>query len=164
MLRDPTNKIVGDADVKRASDTTGQDVDVEAACPHRTALWNTGRPVKSGDDSLARCAFVLPLARPTLFPRLQLAGKRKQLGRIALDDARDLGRRLALAEIQFLDPSRSLVDLVGGNQDLPDILVGVAEMLLQFQYAVAQPSKIVAEVEHFGADLVGGVAHSRVFQ
>jgi hypothetical protein len=71
---------------------------------------------------------------------------------------------IGLAEVQFLDPSGPLLDLVGGDQDLADVFVDVAKMLLKFQYAVAQPSEIVAEVEHLGADLVGGVAHPRVFE
>src|SRR3979490_1466771 len=97
-----------------------------------------------------------------LLPRLQLARQRKQLGRGWLDDARGFCGRLSLAEIEFLDPPGALFDLVGGNQDLPYILVGVAEMLLQLQHAIAQPPQIVAEVEHFGANLVRGVAHPRV--
>src|ERR1700682_5194724 len=97
-----------------------------------------------------------------LLPRLQLARRRKQLGRGWLDDARGFRGRLGLAEIEFLDPPGALFDLVGGNQDLPYILVGVAEMFLQLQHAIAQPPQIVAEIEHLGADLVGGVAHPRV--
>src|ERR1700694_4699097 len=123
-----------------------------------------------------------------LLPRLQLARQRKQLGRGWLydargfcgcltlaeiefldqpgapDDARGFCGRLSLSEIEFLDPPGALFDLVGGNQDLPYILVGVAEMLLQLQHAIAQPPQIVAEIEHLGADLVGGGAHPRVLE
>src|ERR1700682_5683183 len=97
-----------------------------------------------------------------LHPRLQLARRRKQLGRGWLDDARGFRGRLGLAEIEFLDPPGALFDLVGGNQGVPYILVGVAEMFLQLQHAIAQPPQIVAEVAHLGGDLVGGVAHPRV--
>jgi hypothetical protein len=38
MFSHATNKIVGHTDVKRASDTTGEYVNVEAACPHRQSL------------------------------------------------------------------------------------------------------------------------------
>jgi len=96
-----------------------------------------------------------------LLPRLQLAGQREEFRGGWLDEARGLGGRF-LAEIKFLDPAGALFDLVGGNQDLPDVVIGVAEMLLQFQNALAQPPQIVAEVEHFGPNLVGGVAHPRV--
>src|SRR4051812_37759762 len=84
-----------------------------------------------------------------LLPRLQLARRGKQLRPVALDDARRLGRRLVLAEVQFLDAAGALFDLVGGNQDLADVFIGLAEMGLQFQHAVAQPRQVVAKIEHF---------------
>src|SRR5260370_33793588 len=38
MLSNATNKVVGHADVERASDTIGQNVNVEAACRHRLSV------------------------------------------------------------------------------------------------------------------------------
>src|SRR5262245_11680168 len=97
------------------------------------------RPVKPGDEALL-CS---PVRREELlFARLQLARQRERLGRAWFDDPRRLGRSVALAEIEFLDPAGALFDLVGRDQDLPDILVDVAEVLLQLQYAVAQPSQV----------------------
>ena len=55
---------------------------------------------------------------------------------VEVDQAR-INRRIALAEIEFLDPAGAFFDLVGGDQDLPDVLVGVAKVLLQLQHAVA---------------------------
>src|SRR5215472_4227565 len=89
------------------------------------------------------------LGRESLLPRLQ---PRKQLWRGCLHQPRRLCRRL-LAEIEFLDAARAFLDLVGGDQDLPDVLVHVGEMLLQLQHTIAQASEIVAEIEHLGADL-----------
>src|ERR1043166_4809469 len=77
-------------------------------------------------------------------PRLQLA-HREQLGRAALDEARRLGRRV-FGEIELLDAAGALLDLVGRDQDLADVLVGVAEMLLQLEHAIAQAAEIVAEM------------------
>src|ERR1700733_3054233 len=48
MLRHAANEIVGYADVKRAADAISKYVDVEAACLHRSALWNTGSPGQAG--------------------------------------------------------------------------------------------------------------------
>ena len=47
---------------------------------------------------------------------------------------------------------------------MPDVFVDVAKMLLQLQHALAQPRKIVAEMHHLVADLVGGIANARVFE
>src|SRR4051812_40445968 len=100
-----------------------------------------------------------------LFAGPQLARQRReQFGTIRFDDARRLGRCLGLAEIQLLDSPRALFDLVGGNQDLADVFVGLAKMVLQLQHALAQAAEVVAEMHDLGADLVGGVAHPRVLQ
>jgi hypothetical protein len=47
MLGYATNNIIGYTDVKRASDTTGWYVDVEAACPRPRPL-DTGSPGQAG--------------------------------------------------------------------------------------------------------------------
>jgi hypothetical protein len=60
---------------------------------------------------------------PRLLPRLQLARKWKQLGHVCFDDAWHLRGHLSLAEIQFLDLSGAFFDLVGGDQDLPDVRI-----------------------------------------
>src|SRR4051794_15707993 len=75
-----------------------------------------------------------------LFPGLQLARQWKQLGCPRLDDTRGFGRSVGLAEVQFLNASGALFDLVGRNQNLPDVLVGLREMVLQLQHALAQAS------------------------
>src|SRR5215218_2323979 len=63
-----------------------------------------------------------------LLARLQLALQRwKQLRTFRFNDTRRLGRRIALAEVELLDPACALFDLVGGNQNLPHIFVGLAE-------------------------------------
>ena len=53
MLSDSPNEIVGHADVERAANFTGQDIDVEGSCSHCIKLCVLGRPVKPGDDSSA---------------------------------------------------------------------------------------------------------------
>ena len=97
-------------------------------------------------------------------PACSLRGAGNSSGCLALDEAGHFHRRVGLAEIEFLDPAGALLDLVGGDQDLADVLVDVAKVLLQLQHALAQAAEVVAEIEHFGADLVGGIAHARVFE
>src|SRR5271154_781826 len=130
VLGDTANEIVGHANIQRAADAAGQNVDVEAARPHLPSLeyW----VARSSRAMTAAC-----VAASCLLPRLQLARQRKQLGCGRLDQPRRFDRRV-LAEVQLLDTAGALFDLVGGNQHLPDILVGVGKMLLQFQHAIAQ--------------------------
>src|ERR1043166_5087207 len=79
---------------------------------------------------------VTMVERAFLFAGLQLALQgRKQLGTLCFHDPRRLGRRVGLAEIQLLDAAGALFDLVRRDQDLADILVDLAEMVLQLQHA-----------------------------
>src|SRR5262249_40393579 len=81
-----------------------------------------------------------------LLPRLQLA-EREQVGRAGLDEAWRLGGRV-LGEVELLNAAGALLDLVGGDQDLADVLVHVAEMLAQLEHAIAQTGEIIAEMHH----------------
>src|SRR6266702_4869636 len=74
---------------------------------------------------------------PSLLPRLQLAWRGEQLRRAALDEAGHFHRRLGLAEVEFLDSPGAFFDLVGGDQDLADVFVGLREMVLQLEHAFA---------------------------
>src|SRR5258707_13855615 len=94
-----------------------------------------------------------------LLPRLQLAWKREKLGGGALHQPWCLGRRVGLAEIEFLDAARALFDLVGGYQDLANVLVAVAKEPLQFQHPFAQAAEVIAGVVHFEADIGGSLRH-----
>src|ERR1700686_1727542 len=109
-------------------------------------LWNTGSPGQAGRRQRVCRGTIRCFANP-LLPGLQLARQGEQLGRARLDDARSFRRRFGLAEIQLLDPAGALFDLVGGNQDLADVFVGLREVVLQLQYALAQAAEIVPEVE-----------------
>src|ERR1041385_405888 len=90
-----------------------------------------------------RCSVTIVEAA-FLFAGLQLALQgRKQLGTLRFHDPRRLGRRLGLAEIQLLDAAGALFDLVRRDQDLPDVLVNLAEMVLQFQHALTDRKSVV---------------------
>src|SRR3954447_22696897 len=113
-------------------------------------------PATSNYGSVATAVSV-PRAGVDLFAGPQLARqRRKQFGTIRFDDARRLGGRVGLAEIQFLDPARALFDLVGGNQDLAYVFVGLAKMVLQLQHALAQAAEGGAPMHDPGGDLCGG--------
>jgi hypothetical protein len=58
MLSHATDKVVGHADVKRASDAAGEDINVGSNCvPASAASGIPGRPVKPGDDSSSCSTF-----------------------------------------------------------------------------------------------------------
>ncbi len=44
-----------------------------------------------------------------------------------------------------------LVDLVGGDQNLLDVVDGLPEMALQLEHALAQPSEVVDQMADLGA-------------
>src|ERR1041384_8116744 len=69
---------------------------------------------------------------------------------------------LVVAELERFDSPAALHHFLGRDQDLRDVLVGLPEVLLQVQHALAQPGHVLHQVADLGADLVRGLAHPRV--
>ena len=65
-------------------------------------------------------------------------------------------------EFELADAGRAPVDLLGRDQHLPDVLVGLAEMPLELHHPLAQAAEVVEHQLDFGADAVGGRAHAGV--
>src|SRR5215468_4005949 len=78
------------------------------------------------------------------------------------DDWIGCGALLAI-ELDLLDARSPLFDLFRRNENLPHVLVGLAEMLLQFQYPLVQAFEIVHEVADLGMNLVSGFPHASIF-
>src|SRR5215472_18211998 len=78
-----------------------------------------------------------------------------------LEPARD-GRRDDIGCATFLgveldvgDPVGSLLHLFGRNEDLLNVVIGLAEMLLQLEDALLQALEIIHQVADLGVNLVG---------
>src|SRR6516162_3954367 len=78
------------------------------------------------------------------------------------DDRIGSGAVLAV-ELDLLDACSPLFDLFRRNENLPHVLVGLAEMLLEFQHPLVQAFEVVHEMADLGMNLVGGFAHARIF-
>src|SRR5262249_22999048 len=90
-----------------------------------------------------------------LLARLQPARQRS-----CNDDG--LGGVLAV-ELDLANAGAPPLDLFRRNENLPHVLVGLAEMLLQFQHALVQAFEVVHEVADLGMNLVGSLTHARIF-
>src|SRR5690242_5985024 len=112
MLANAAHAVIGNAYVKHAANAAGEDIDVVAACAHLRSLeyWVA--------RSSRAMTTLFGAATERLLPRLQFARGGEQFRCLALDEAGHFHRRIALAEIEFLDPTGALFDLVGGDQDL----------------------------------------------
>src|SRR5262249_24983654 len=73
-----------------------------------------------------------------LFARRELARDRRR------NDVR--GGSRVVVEIHVPDPRTALLDLLRRDQDLPDVLVGLTEMLLQLEHALLQAPEVVHQV------------------
>ena len=72
------------------------------------------------------------------------------------------GGPVLAAELDLLDARSPPFDLFRRNENLPDVFVGLAEMLLQLQHALVQALEVVHEMPDLGMDLVGGFAHAGI--
>src|SRR6516164_418918 len=91
-----------------------------------------------------------------LFPRLQAP---RQRGR---DHVGGGSRRFLAVELDFADTRGTLLNLLGRDQDLAHVLVGLAEMPLQMQYPIVHPGDVVHEMADLVMDLVRRLAHARI--
>ena len=62
----------------------------------------------------------------------------------------------------FADTRGTLLNLLGRDQDLAHVLVGLAEMPLQMQYPIVHPGDVVHEMADLVMDLVRRLAHARI--
>ena len=65
-------------------------------------------------------------------------------------------------EFYLADAGASPLELLGGDDDLADVLIGLSEMGAELVDAVAQAAEIVHQVSDLGVNLVGGLAHLAV--
>ena len=68
-------------------------------------------------------------------------------------------RRRLIVELDALNPVAAVDDFVRGNDDLPNVGVGLAEMLVEIFNAVAQPLHIADQMSDLGKNLVGSLTH-----
>ena len=62
----------------------------------------------------------------------------------------------------WLDYGAAPFDLLGRDENLPHVLVGLAEMLLQLEHPLMQALEVVHEEANLGMNLVGGLAYASV--
>src|SRR6516165_7982759 len=72
-----------------------------------------------------------------------------------------VGRGLA-AEFDLEDALATAFDLLDRNQRLPDVLVGLTEVVLQLADAVAEQADVFYQPADLVTDLVGGLTHTSV--
>ena len=77
---------------------------------------------------------------------------------------RDLGGRRRLLELQVLDLVAARSDPLRRCEDLLDVVVGLAEMPLQVEHALAQPAHVLHQPAHLALDEMRLLAHLHVFQ
>ena len=65
-------------------------------------------------------------------------------------------------EFYLADAGTSPLELLGGDDDLADVLIGLSEMGAELVDAVAQAAEIVHQVSDLGVNFVGGLAHLAV--
>ncbi len=76
----------------------------------------------------------------------------------------DLGCGLRLGEVQGLDLAPARRDPLRGGEDLFDIGIGLAEMALQVEHALAEASHVVHQLLHLALDEMCLLAHLHVLQ
>ena len=86
-------------------------------------------------------------------PRLELADRRGD----------DFGAGAVIAELDVLNLLAAAEDFVGGRDDLFDVGIGLAEMLVQVLHPVAQAANVADQQPDLGQNLVRRFAHAGVF-
>ena len=89
-----------------------------------------------------------------LLARFELAHWRRNY--IRLDGRQD-------TNIDLLDALAAAFDLLDRDDRLPDVLVRLIEMTLQLADAIAEQTHVFDQTRDFVTDLVGGLAHARIF-
>src|SRR5215471_13143149 len=120
-------------------------------------MWNYTSGNRATPCRRARRGAVSIHPQLSLFPRLELAGHRRR------DDVA-AHVTVRIIEVELLDLGCALFDLFGRDQDLAHVFVGLAEMLRQSQYALAQTSDVVQHPGDLGANAIGRLAHTRILE
>ena len=112
----------------------------------------TSQPLRPGESPISRLSERTCLVKASLMPTCLVktgCGKppsdRRHSAAVALRPSgagMTPARRRRLVEFERLDAPAALGDLVGRDEDLRHVLVGLPEMLLQVQHALAQAPEI----------------------